>query len=177
MLQLLARKGTSAQPVDIETASDWANLGYTISVFLEHTLDESELDEIKNGGAISISEVTIFSSTGANTNVTQDTTTIINNAAAARQFPELALSALQLVAAAMASNSSAALNISASDADAEVNRLLNETSQEQSTSHLSGSPSAVSMESLGVTKIVSIEPFVVQRIVPFEEAFNALNQQ
>ena len=169
-----AIKDNAAIDIPLKMAKDFIAQGYTITTSLSYTLDSDEIDQLLNGASLSISEVT-FLSTEARATKTLDTYTVINNSEAVGALPNLENSALKSVFAALALNTSA---VQIASTESEAVSIANDiASINTGVSTMSLSSSDNTSDSLGSTVIVSEEPLILRRVVPWKDVYNALNQQ
>ena len=169
-MQFTASHNNTSINISKDQISMCRSLGYTISTMLPYTLTDEDIEVLLSGGSLSISEVTVLTNEhSAKTSLSP--VAIVDNAAAAQQFPMLANDALKLALAAISSESSAVSYAATADgATEQATEMLAATPQTMAVSQ------STNTEALGYTIVLSEDPVLVRRVVPMGEMFNAAIQ-
>lgn len=174
-MQFIVKKGHTKQYVHSDTVKDWKQLGYTVCALLEYELSDEDIDALEAGASLSISEVTLLTMPDYPQRQSVAPVAVINNAAAAKEFPNLASQAVSLALAAVATGSDA-VTYSYAPEDT-VNQIMTAQANTASLQTLGiQQEDTTSMEALGTTTVVSTDPLILRRSVPFKEVYNAVNQ-
>lgn len=172
-----AVKDNAAVDIPLKLAKDFIEQGYTITTSLTYTLDSDEIDQLLNGSSLSISEVTFLSPEGPTTK-SLDNYTVINNSEAVGTLPNLENNALKSVFAALALRTSAVQNVSTESEALSVAAKIASADAGIATMSLTDSTDPINAsDSLGSTIVVSEDPLILRRVVPWKDVYNALNQQ
>lgn len=181
-MQFIATKDGSQQFVTLAQLPTFKQLGWDIAVMLPYNLSDTELAAIEDGASVSISEVTFTNTLGISTASNSTPYKIINNAVAAKAFPMLIDDTMKLAAA------SVAMEQEIVDTDGSVpstTRALELASEQvaamQSVSTMSvdgteETEQVISLNAMGTTEVVSVDPPIIKRIIPWKELMNAIGQ-
>lgn len=180
-LQFIATKDDARQHITQNQIAVFKQLGWDIAALLPYNLSDTEIKAIEDGASVAISEVTFTNTLGLSTASASTPFAVINNAVAAQTFPMLIDDTMKLAAASIAMEQ---VIVDTDGSVPSTTRALALASEQvaarQGVSTMSvdeaDTEQVISLNSLGTTEVVSMDPPVIRRNIPWKELMDAIGQ-